>query len=364
MKISAAQADRFAAAPDERAAAVLVYGPDSGLVRERAGKLVRSVVEDPGDPFRVAELSGQQASDDPARLGDEMAALTLTGGRRVVRLRDPGEAIAEQLAAILEAPPGDALLVIEAGDLAPRSALRKLFEAAGRGAALPCYKDDAESLPGMIRGALAEAGLEVAPDALGFLASRLGEDRQLTRREIEKLVLYMQAPDMQAPGSSAPEGRRRVALEDAVACVGDSAALTLDDLVYATADGDLAALERILERSLQEGLSPIAALRAVAGHFQRLHLVSGLVTGGMTPADAMKRLRPPVFWKMAERFKAQQRAWAAEQLGRSLTRLLDAELACKSSGAPADSLAARALLEIAANAPTRTRGSRHQGARQ
>ncbi|MGF1608630.1 MAG: DNA polymerase III subunit delta [Kiloniellales bacterium] len=354
MKISATQADRFAASPDARVVAVLVYGPDGGLVRERAGKLVRSVVEDPGDPFRVAELTGQQANDDPARLGDELAAMALTGGRRVVRLRDPDEALAAPLSAILEAPPGDALLVIEAGDLAPRSALRKLFESAGNGAALPCYKDDAESLPSVIRGALAEAGLEVAPDALGFLASRLGEDRQVTRRELEKLVLYMQAP----AGGSAE--RRQVMLEDAVACVGDNAALTLDDLVYATADGDLVALERILERSLQEGLSPIAALRAVAGHFQRLHLVAGLAAGGLPQADAMKRLRPPVFWKMAERFKAQQRAWSAQQLGRALARLLEAELACKSSGAPAESLAARALLEIAANAPTRAQASRRQ----
>ena len=82
MKVSANEADRFARAPRAKIRAVLVYGPDAGLVRERAGILKRSVVEDPSDPFRVTELTGRQLSDDPARLADESAALALTGGRR------------------------------------------------------------------------------------------------------------------------------------------------------------------------------------------------------------------------------------------------------------------------------------------
>jgi DNA polymerase-3 subunit delta len=38
-----------------------------------------------------------------------------------------------------------------------------------------------------------------------------------------------------------------------------------------------------------------------------------------------------------------------------MDRLMEAEAACKRSGAPAELLAARALLEIAANAPGRRR---------
>lgn len=351
MKISPAQADRFVASPDAELRAVLLYGPDGGLVRERADRLARSVVDDLSDPFRVAELTAANVADDPARLADEMAALSLTGGRRVVRLRDAGDGLADTLAALLDGATGDALLVIDAGELGPRSSLRKLCEASALAAALPCYKDDARSLSAVIRESLSAAGLDAAPEAIAFLAGRLGDDRQTTRRELEKLVLYM--------GNGGTAGSEcRVTIEDAMACVGDNAEMALDDLAFAVAEGDARGLERVLARSQQQGLSPIAILRATAGHFQRLHLVSGLARQGVPPAEAIKRLRPPVFWKLAERFKAQVVAWPAAKLARALERLLDAEVACKRSGAPQDALAARALLEIAANAPRRAAARR------
>jgi DNA polymerase-3 subunit delta len=176
---------------------------------------------------------------------------------------------------------------------------------------------------------------------LAYLTANLGGDRQLTRRELEKLALYM--------GDSGA----RVELEDARACVGDTAALSLDDLAYAVAGGDRAGLERALQRSFEEGSSPVAALRGVARHFQRLHFVSGTIAGGAAQSDAMRRLRPPVFWKLADRFKAQSSAWSVPRLAEGLERLMEAEAACKTTGAPAEIIAGRTLLQIATKAPRR-----------
>ena len=71
MKIAARQADSFCRAPSGETRAVLVYGPDNGLVRERADLLVASAVDDPSDPFRVAELVGDAIAGDGALLVDE-----------------------------------------------------------------------------------------------------------------------------------------------------------------------------------------------------------------------------------------------------------------------------------------------------
>ena len=343
MKIPPRDAERFVRSPDPAIRAALVYGPDGGLVRERAAALVRAIAEDPSDPFRVADLSGAQIKADPARLADEAAAMALTGGRRAVRLRDVDDGLAKLFKDFLAAPPGDALIVIEASDLPARSALRKAFESADLGAALACYRDDDRSLPRVIEETLRALGFSATPDALAYLAANLGGDRQLTRRELEKLALY-----------KGPEGGP-IELADAEACVGDSAALSLDDLALAVGGGDLAQLERAFARSLQEGAHPVAALRAVARHFQRLHLVCGLAAQGKPLEQAMKALRPPVFWKLAERFQGQARGWPPAALARALARLLEAEADCKRTGAPAEALAARAMLEIAANAPTRPR---------
>jgi len=339
MKVAANQADRFAKSPDPKLRAVLVYGPDSGLVRERVGTLLRSVVADPGDPFRVAELTAGQLTADPALLGDEAAALALTGGRRVVQVLDAGDELAALFGQFLNDPPGEALVLLRSGDLPARSKLRKVFESADLGAALACYRDDARSLSSVIAEMLGEQGFSASRDALAYLTANLGGDRQLTRRELEKLVLYMGG------------GGGKVELEDARACVGDSAALSLDDLAYAVGGGDRAGLERALQRSFEEGSNPVAALRGVARHFQRLHFVSGTVAGGAAQSDAMKRLRPPVFWKLTDRFKAQSSAWSVPQLAESLEQLMTAEAACKTTGAPAETIAGRTLLQIATRAP-------------
>jgi DNA polymerase-3 subunit delta len=355
MKITPRDADAFLRSPDPATRAVLVYGPDAGLVCERVEALVKGVAGDLSDPFRVADFSAKELIDDPARLADEAAALSLTGGRRAVRLRQCDDSLAPLFRAFFGTPvrdapgdapgdtPGDTLIVVEAGDLPARSALRKAFESAKTGAALACYRDDERSLGAVIRETLREFGHEATPDALAYLSAHLGGDRQLSRRELEKLALYK-------GGEPGP-----IELVDAQACVGDSAALSVDDLAYAVGGGAAAAADRALARSLQEGVQPVAALRAVSRHFQRLHLVVGLVESGLPLDDASKRLRPPLFWKVAPAFRAQAAAWSPAALARALARLLEAEADCKSSGAPEATICARALLEIAVNAPSRRR---------
>lgn len=335
MKIAGGRIDAFLRRPDPTVAAVLVYGPDHGLVRERGGRLARAVVDDPADPFRVVELSAADLKADPARLADEAAAISLGGGRRLVRLREAGDPLAPLFAAFFAAAdPTAALVVVEAGDLAKRSALRRAFEEAGSGAAIPCYADDTRSLAAVVTETLGAHGLKAAPDALAFLVANLGADRSVTRAELGKLALYKGEPGT-------------VTLEDALACVGDSAATSIDGVVFATATGDLAALERTLARAVNEGIAAVAILRAANRHFLRLHWVRGQVAAGRTVEQAVAALRPPVLFLHADAVKAQARRWPAERIERALAILLETELACKTTGMPDVALCGRALLRIA-----------------
>ncbi|MCG8544077.1 MAG: DNA polymerase III subunit delta [Alphaproteobacteria bacterium] len=335
MKISAAKADAFAHQPDPAARAVLVYGPDTGLVRERADALARTVVTDLSDPFLVADLAADGIVKDPARLADEAAAMALTGGRRVVRVRDCVDALAAAVETMLAAPTGDSLVVFQAGDLGPRSALRRLFEGAPDAAALPCYADDARDLDRLVHDVLAKENVSASPEAIAYLTDHLGSDRGVSRSELEKLATYACADG-------------RIELEDAMAVVGDNAALSLDDLVFSTADGDRESLDRALERSLQEGHVPVAILRAMARHLLRLQIAAARVAAGGAPDQAMKALRPPVFFKRQPQFRRQLTAWRGDRIARALDLTLSAEHGCKTTGMPDAAICGRALLQIAA----------------
>lgn len=339
VKVKAGQIPGFIKAPPPDLCAVLLYGPDSGLVRERAAALSKTVVEDLSDPFRVSTLTGKEISEDSLRLADEAGALALTGGRRVVRVKEASEGISRPLAGLLEAPISDTFIVIEAGDLPPRSGLRKLAESAGNAAAIPCYADEGQSLQMVIMTTLGQAGLEPDRDAMDYLMAHLGSDRQITLSELEKVCLYM-GPQ------NGPE-KRPVTGEDVAAVVGDSAAHTVDDAVRATAMGQPAAMEQALDRAFTSGLPSIQVIRAHLRHFQRLHLVAGHMQSGMSIDAAMNTLTPRVFFKDQGPFRQQTQMWGLKKVSKALELLEEAEITCKTTGMPDLTICRRTLLRLA-----------------
>jgi DNA polymerase-3 subunit delta len=312
---------------------VLLYGPDAGLVRERGEGLVRLAAGSLDDPFRVSEPRREQASADPGLLSGEMAALSLMGGRRAVRLREATDSLTAAIEAAL-AVAGDTLLVVEAGELPARSKLRVLFERATNAAAIPCYADTGASLRQVITQTLGEAGVAVDGDAVAWLADNLGADRALTRAELTKLALHAGAGG-------------RVTVADAMASVGDHAGLGLDDALFAATAGDVAAADRALGLAVEEGAAPVQIVRAALRHMQRLHLgvVDGL--GALAPKEAAMRSRPPVFFRHEAAWHRALGAWTEARAATACERLLSAELACKTTGAPDHLIAARAVLDIA-----------------
>lgn len=339
MKIKASDADRFAAKPDAKLRAVLVYGPDGGLVRERMNALTRSVVEDLSDPFRIADLGDGDLRGDPARLADEAAAIAMLGGRRVVRVRGAGDSLAKTFEGFLDDPSGDALVIVEAGDLGPRSSLRKLFEDRGNAAALPCYADDAGALENVIRQRLAKDGLGIEPDALEYLIANLGSDRGVTMNELDKLCLYM--------GPAEAGAKRNVALADVRVSVGDNSESNLDDAVDAALGGDLPALDLALLRARGADTSPVALVNALSRRLQQLHLVLAEMETG-TPADvAIRAMRPPVHFSRAALLRRQLGLWNRRKLGKAMELAMEAEFQCKTTGLPEDAICGQVLMRIA-----------------
>jgi DNA polymerase-3 subunit delta len=325
MKLDARRLPAFLKDPGA-ARAALLFGEDAGLARERADALQEAIA--PGnDPFRVAELP-RDAAARPGALAGEAAALALTGGRRVIRIRDATDALAPALREVLEGT-GDTLIVIEAGELPARSKLRQLAEAHARAAAVPCYRERGAELSATITALLQADGVTAEPAAVAWLAGRLGDDRQTLRRELEKLALYA------GPGG-------RLAEEDVLACIGDGSALELDEALAAATAGEVATADRALESALSEGANPVQVLRALLRHVQRLHLAS--IAG-------MQALQPPVFFRNRPSFEKALRIWRTDALEAVLAGLLEAERQSKSGGTgrpiPDAAVARSALLTLA-----------------
>lgn len=351
MKPAASGLGEFLRRPPPHLRAALFFGPDNGLVRERADQLAQAVCPDLADPFRVAELTAALLAADPARLADETAQLSLVPGRRVVRLREAGDALAPVLADCLEHGAGEALVVVEAGELAARSSLRRLFEDAKNAAAIGCYPDDARELAGLVRETLAAHDIRASRDAVQYLVEHLGGDRLLTRSELEKLTLYA------GDGGS-------VDLAEAQAAIGDSALISLDDAVTAAAEGEPAALDRALDRVFEEGESAVTVIRALLRHLQRLYGLLAELEAGKPAEQVLRGARPPIFFRRQESFRRQLQRWTTARLRPALAAAAEAEFRMKQTGLPAETICRAAMLELAQAAGARARVPASSGGRR
>lgn len=337
MKLAAGQINGFLQKPDPSVRVVLIYGPDAGLVRERAEGFAKKFVPDINDPFRTASLSGSSISEDPTRLHDEMAAQSLGGGSRLVRIQAASESMAAALAALLEDPPeAESILIIEGGDLDKRSKLRSLCEGDNRAAAIPCYVEEGAARQRIIMDILQTEGLRVDRDALALLGDSLPPDRIAMRSELEKLALYV-----------GKVNNSTVKLEDVEAIVQDAGSAELDDLISAVGLGNAGRAATLLDRLMEEQTSPVAILRSAQRHFLRLQMARSYVDQGQSPSDAVKKLQPPVFWKHVDAMAEQIRRWPLVKIDIALARLYEAEAAVKRTGTPNEALTSQLLLRLA-----------------
>jgi len=341
MKIPARSTTNFIKNPS--VSCVLLYGPDQGLVIERSNDLRTNILgEGLPDPFCYSELTVSIISNDPSVLVDEAAALSFTGGRRVIRISNSTDGLTAAIAKVLSSREqisnlDDSLIIVESGDLGPRSTLRQLFEKSKSGATIPCYAEDINQVKNFAENFLKKLGHITETSALNWIAQTISGDRAILRNELEKLSLFV--------GKGAA-----VTLESAESCLGDSSKIELEDAALAAITGDKKTLDRILGRYFKAGQSPITVLRILNRTLVRLHFAAGLIESGQGAEAAIKALKPPVFWKSTPFYQSALRKWSVTNLGDAIEMLSQAESDCKTSGIPDQSLVWRTALRIASAA--------------
>lgn len=325
MRVSGQDADKLARKPPDSWKAVLFHGSNGGLVRERADACARAIVPDTHDAFRVTDINGDALKRDPARLADEAAAISMFGGRRVVRVRETADALASLFETFLASETGDTLVVVEAGELSKTSALRKLFEGAKAAGSIECFDDRAEDTGRMIEEGLKGQGWKIEAEALAYLVDALGSDRRLMRTELEKLLLYL--------GTGSGDGV--LGRSDVAAVIGGSGDVEGDEIADAVADGNLRRLDALIAKGNESGLSWSVALGFTLRLFQRL-------AAGMEGAG-------PMWGKM----QTQAAGWDRPRIRQALAILSEAEARTRTTGFPEAVMAQHALIEVARRKPVR-----------
>jgi len=338
-QLKAFEVDGFIARPNRSAPVILLYGPDDGLVSEHGDSLAKNSGVDLKDPFSLIRLSADDVGADPSRLADEAHTISMFGGDRFIRISgSTRKDLLKAVSQVLTTAPQDCWIVIEAGDLKKSSGLRKQVEKSPNGLALPCYQDNDSALNMLIQNEIIDAGFQIDQETRNFLRSQLGADRRASRNELKKLALYAY-------------GKSEILLDDVRAVVGDMSAFLIDDIIDATATGNLNRLEMSLARGVDANtpsdMLTVSALR----HFQLLHEARWkMETRRENSQNAFKSFRPPVHFSRRDAVITALNGWNCEKLQRSLLKLEKAALDCRRYADLAPTIASTALLAIALEA--------------
>lgn len=329
--LKAHEVERFVGRPDLSEGVFLVYGPDAGLVREVGQRLVRELAG-AADSMNLVTLDGGELDAEPGRLLVEAKTASLFGGKQVVRVRGAGRSLVMGLAELLDDPAG-AVLVLEAGNLAPRDPLRALIEDARNGRALPCYPDSEETLLRLIGETFSKAAIRAAPDVATTLRDSLGNDREVTRRELEKLLLFAHES-------------KTLTLRDVLTLCADNSALVLDEIADAAGTGHAARLDEALEKALAAAVGPQQLLTSALLHFSALRRWRGEVEAGRAVRDVLESLRPKPHFSRRPALEQQLRLWSDAALGAACERLHVASADSRKRYAVQETIVQRALLAV------------------
>lgn len=330
MKLITRAIPDFLNAPDKDCVAALLYGPDSGLARERSQQIITKLLGKPHDPMSLLEVYQEKLLDDSSFLSSELSAMSLMGGNRVILVRQATDKLTGLLNDALPYMRKDVYIIVLADELTGRSSLRAWFEKQPNTAAVACYQDEERSVSQVIREQLAQAGISLNSDVLQYLASQMGNDRYVTRMEVDKIITYI--------GDAGT-----LSLEEARQLADYNRDAETDVAAYALADKNVGALDMALKRLLDEQVVPIIYLRGLSRYFQELYQIK-LAAGDGSIEAYVESMRPVVHFRKKPHLIRHAKNWSYDHIARALELISAAELATKSSDIPSETASSRKLM--------------------
>lgn len=336
--LKAHEVARYLARPDLSEGIFLAYGPDGGLVRETAQRLIRQLSGDDPASASLTIFDGPELDAEPGRLVMEARSVSLFGGKRIIRVRNATKALVMPLTELRD-DPGGAAIILEAGNLTPRDALRALVESAKLGRALPCYPDTDETLANLMRDTFNQLGIRADADVIPTLRDILGNDREITRRELEKLTLFAAAS-------------KTLTREDVLLLCADNGALAIDAILDASGGGHAERLEMALNRALAASVNPQQLLAMLANHFANLRRWRVEVDNGKPPRAVLEAVKPKPHFSRITNLEQQLRLWTEPALANATERLLNATSDSRRKPVLAETILRRTTLALCMQAAT------------
>ena len=311
-------------------AAYLVYGQNKGLVREKSQIIIDSYKN---DETEVIKFENDELISEPEKLSNEFNTFSLTAEKKIIHVLNTKDNLVKTITNTVSDQDSNNLIIFETGELTPRSKLRKYFEKEKNLGILACYFDTEKDVQDLIETTFKKEGMSINRDIVLLIAKHLGNERHIIKSELEKIILYL-------------KDKKEFQTEDILKCLSQNEDFGFEDLNYSLCDGDIIKLDKIVNQLYLEGINPVALLRSVGKHFQKILLVNEKLDSGMSLSESVSQLKPPIFFLYINKFKEQVNNWKTILCYKAIERIVETEELCKMNSKISKVLCWRTLRNI------------------
>ena len=311
----------------------LVYGPNEGLVRNVI-QSVSSIFKNNESADEVV-LSAKTLDEEPNQIMDEIQTFSMFSSKKIIHV----DAIKDKHSSIIEEMQNvefdNVVLILKSDNLTKSSKLRKLFDSSKNIFSIPCYEDDTRSIMNLVQNFIQNSNLKIDREIKNYLVQFLSNDRSLNQNELEKIYLYQK------------NRKEDLSLEEVKLILNDSTSTSLNKVNESIMYGKTKSASKIINKVFSEGTNSIAIIRSLINYMIRIQQTKIEIKKQKSFEEAIKVLRPPLFWKDKDSFQNHCKAWPLKTIEKNLNLLLNAEYECKSESFLSPMICENYVLNIA-----------------
>lgn len=265
---------------------------------------------------KILELPVRKISySDGLALSETLNALSFFSEKEIVIITCVNGSITKDIAETLKTQTHNFPIFI-ADDLTP--SLKQLFQKNLNLGLIPCYPESVMDLQLIVKRYL--TGKVLQPKALEHLCANLNSDRQFLYSELDKLLIYCHDKD-------------QITLEHVHEATVPMKNISLDQLIISFVRKDVRNYLTDIEHLLHNNVPEMLIIRSLVKYYTNLYTVRLYMRAGMSLDEAVKLLKPPVFFMYVKYFKEFVEALNDTSIFEALKLLMIAEVKLKSTGA-------------------------------
>lgn len=318
----------------EKFSSYLIYGQNKGLINEKINQIISKYKKINKD-IEIIKFDCQELLDNPDKLYNEFNTFSLTGNKKIVHILNTQDALVNIISeSILPDNKNPFCIIIcESNELKPTSKLRKFFEKEKHVGILPCYYETENDVKEFISKTFENESVDISEDLKLILIKHLGTERNIIKNELEKIILFL-------------KNKKNFSEKDILDCLNNNHNFNFEDLNYSICDSNLIKLDKIINQLYLEGINPIALLRSVSKHFQKILFINEKINNGLNINESLKLLKPPIFFLYLNQFKKHVINWKTKTCYKIIERIFNAERLCKLNSKIAKIICWRTLRNI------------------